>query len=311
METVGSCNLCGAQEAKPFVRGFDRFGLGPGEFQLVRCGRCGLVYLDPRPDPIDLLTYYAEDLPSFAGAKPVPSHSLRAVDREHGIGNMCRAVPVPAQAPGQLLDIGSGTGWFLARMRERGWHVAGIEPSRAMADFARQTLGLDIRHARIEEVDLPAAAYDVITLWHVLEHVQEPALTLRKVRRALRPSGWLLLTVPNLESPEARVFGRHWVGLDIPRHLFLFSAPVLQRYLREAGLEVVDRRAITARHIGLSTSLQFWVAGLSQSPSVRRQAAWLLHSLPFRLITWPYTCIMTGLNLTSFLTVYARPAGGS
>ena len=311
METVERCNLCGAREAEEFMRGFDRFGLGTGEFQLVRCTSCGLIYLDPRPDLQDLPAYYAEDLPSFAGARPVRSHSLRALDRDHGIRNLCRAVPAPAQPPGQILDIGCGTGLFLASMRERGWHVAGIEPSPAMATFARQTLGLDIRQGRIEEVELPAAAYDVITLWHVLEHVQDPALTLRKVYRALRPSGWLLLTVPNLESPEARVFGRYWVGLDIPRHLFLFSAPVLRRYLQEAGLGVVDRHAITARHIGLSTSLQFWVAGWSQSPSVRRSAARLFHSLPFRLITWPYTRIMAGLNLTSFLTVYARSADGS
>lgn len=136
---------------------------------------------------------------------------------------------------GRLLDIGCSAGLFCELARSLGWEITGIEPSRWLADRARDRLGDAVLCARFEEVTLPPDSFDAVCLWDVLEHVPDPEVFLAKAVEALRPGGVLALNVPNLQSWIARALGRRW-PLLLPEHLFFFSPASLRLLLGRHGI---------------------------------------------------------------------------
>jgi SAM-dependent methyltransferase len=164
---------------------------------------------------------------------------------------------------GRLLDVGAGRGRFVASARAAGWDASGIEPSpRASAPH-------------VEPVGLEAAQFaelDAITLWHVLEHLEDPAGALRRLHGWLAPGGVLLVGVPNLASLQARLGGRRWYHLDLPRHRTHFTARGLEAALRDAGFEIEGSTQVLAEHnpFGMWQSL---VNRLTPTPS------WLYNAL--------------------------------
>jgi SAM-dependent methyltransferase len=157
-----------------------------------------------------------------------------------------------------VLDVGCGNGKFLRAMRADGWEVSGIEPSPAGAERARHDHGLEILCRNVLDVDMAGRRFDVITLWHVLEHVPEPAAYLRHVAQWLAPDGRLVVAVPNFAGVEARLTGPRWAFLDIPRHLFQFTPRSLALTAEQAGLAVVSDRLRLAEYGFPVTLLNFW-----------------------------------------------------
>jgi len=149
----------------------------------------------------------------------------------------------PSDGP-RLLDVGCGSGRYLAFMRSLGWTVQGIEPDEQAASCARQNFGLPVKTGLIEESDFPDAAFDAVTVSHVIEHVSRPGTFLAACFRKLRPGGKLVITTPNFESLGHRVFRRHWSILEPPRHLHIFSPASLGAYVEGAGFRAV--RVFTA-----------------------------------------------------------------
>ncbi|MEW5989267.1 MAG: class I SAM-dependent methyltransferase, partial [Chloroflexota bacterium] len=230
-----SCNLCGHDEPELVNRGPDLLLNRPGDFCLVRCRHCGLIYQNPALTLAELGDYYPDDYLPYAKAIQSESSPFRRLDLEYGLVRRCRRLMRHRPSPGRLLDVGCATGLFLNAMRERDWQVAGVEPSLNASTYARQTFNLDIYTGTLEEAGLPAAHFDAVTLWDVLEHVIDPKATLAEIGRILKPGGLLVLSLPNPSCVEARLFGSHWLGWDRPRHLHLFTRPVLQRYLSDTG----------------------------------------------------------------------------
>lgn len=141
---------------------------------------------------------------------------------------------------GAVLDVGCGNGDFLRSLARRGVRVVGTELSAESARRASPEGDLDVRVGELHRIaDLPGAGFAAVTLWHVLEHVPEPLETLCAARRLLAPGGWLVVSLPNAESWQARVFGRHWFHADPPRHLWHFSPRTLRRLCRRAGFTAV------------------------------------------------------------------------
>ena len=266
LEAVAACPVCGSAERGPFYDGLrDRaFRTAPGTWALVRCSSCRSAYLDPRPSPetIELAyrTYYThgsvgpppvgrlrrglandylrarwgyEQKPTVPGGRLIPKVAPSRgalVDRE--------VRHLPAIPGGRLLDVGCGSGAFLAQMAELGWRPQGIDPDPAAVVGAREA-GLDVSQGTLADVDTEehGGEFDAITLSHVIEHLHDPAADLRRIERLLRPGGLLWIATPNLEALGLRRFGRDWLGLDPPRHLVLFTRASLDRLLRDTGLE--------------------------------------------------------------------------
>ncbi len=148
---------------------------------------------------------------------------------------------LPGSQVGRLLDVGCGSGAFLVRMRELAWKVCGVEPDPEAARLARQQ-GLEVYQALVEEAELPSAAFDAVTMNHVIEHVVDPLAALRACARVLRPGGRLVAVTPNWHSLLHRRFGHFWEHLDPPRHLWLFTAQSLAACAQQAGLRVEQIR---------------------------------------------------------------------
>jgi SAM-dependent methyltransferase len=155
---------------------------------------------------------------------------------------------VPARRPGAALDVGCGSGFYLAMLRDMGWTVTGIDASAEAARHARTLNGLDVR-VGCAEVTLPELAdesFDLVTLWHVLEHLYDPARVLAHIRRLLKPGGLLMLEVPNFSSVCSRLFQSYWAPLESPRHLFQFTPKTLKALLQKNGFQVDRVRGIAS-----------------------------------------------------------------
>jgi SAM-dependent methyltransferase len=140
-------------------------------------------------------------------------------------------------APGRLLDLGAATGSYVAMARERGWHADGVEPSAGARRLAAAR-GVDLVP---DLADLPAAdLYDVATLHHVLEHVEDPVALLRMVRPRLHPGGRLVVEVPNWRSTERVATGTDWVDLRPEQHRWQFTPATLAAVVRRAGYQLVE-----------------------------------------------------------------------
>lgn len=248
------CPVCGGEDAAPVLTLVDRFA--PRErrvpFPLVRCRTCGLLRLHPPPDERALAEAYSASYaphtrPGLSGrAKGLLEHwSVRRLARYLG-------------APNRVLDIGCATGDLLLAIRRAGNpSVTGVEPVEAAVTAARAR-GLTVHHGAVEDARFPDAAFDTVILSHTLEHVRDPAATLREVRRILVPGGALILWLPNVESIEARLLRTWWIGYDAPRHLTTFGITTLTRSLEASGLRV-ERVTHEAVGVEWAWALRLWL----------------------------------------------------
>ncbi len=224
MQSV-ACNLCRHGATTPWLTATDRV---TGEsFDIVQCVHCGLRYTNPRPAPDEMATYYPGPA-RLSGLARVLRRRLRE----------CRARwSATGLPPGWALEIGCGDGWMLDALRRMGWVVAGTERSQRSAASPRR-LGLDVLVEGMAGGAFAARSFDLVILWHVLEHLHDPLGTLMEVNRIIRPGGRLVVAVPNIESWQARVAGRRWFHLEAPRHLYHFAPQTLDAMLERAGFQV-------------------------------------------------------------------------
>jgi SAM-dependent methyltransferase len=274
------CVLCGCRDADRLFVARDRLVGRAGAFPVARCRGCGLVFLQPRPAPETLATHYPDtyyplDEEPSTEARTVAEGLLRRVNdwlRASGRGG----------STARLLDVGCGTGLFLHLAQASGMQGQGIELSASAVRYARTRYGLDVHEGTLESADLPTDAFDVVVMWHVLEHLPDPVASLQRVTRLLAPGGLLLIAVPNFASVEARVFGRRWYSLDAPRHLYQFTPESLRAVLAIAGL-TPERIVQSAGTAGLVYSIMGDLTGVSlrlrhrplSDPAYHRAAAFL------------------------------------
>jgi SAM-dependent methyltransferase len=147
-----------------------------------------------------------------------------------------------------ILDIGCGRGIMLAALRDRGWRTEGTELSDHAARHAREVLHLDVHVAEPASCEPGADPFDVVTLWHVLEHMPDARKCLEYVRQRIAPDGLLIVAVPNIDSLEARLGGRHWFHLDLPRHQCHFSARTLARLVESVGFAPVRMKRFSLEY---------------------------------------------------------------
>jgi SAM-dependent methyltransferase len=303
------CLLCGHPERRVRFRGRDLLLETPGGFTLVECARCGFMYLSPRPSRDCLPRYYPEDYLSFRPAWYAEPSPLRRLDRLFGLWKRCAFVR-RGFGPGRLgrvLDVGCGTGDFLAGMRMfHGADVRGLEPSGAAAARARAWYRLEVDEFYLDEAEYAPASFDAVTLWDVLEHLPGPLDALRRVRGWLRPGGIVVLGLPDRDSADARVFGRFWAGLDVPRHFSVFSRRHVQRAVRAVGFEPPRIVNLNGGYHSFALSVRFWARGGSAPDLIRRALPDLVESFPFRAFSWPYFEGLARLHRGATMVVVAR-----
>jgi len=232
-----NCYLCGRDEAAPIMNARDRLRLAPGEFTLVRCGTCGLVYLKPRPDDGELMGYYPREY--WGGRSKGVRGVLRGIEERFKEGYKLKALSRAGLYKGSVLDVGCGRGEFLYILKSKGFDVTGLEPGAEAARRGAEEYGLSIINGVLGQASLPDAAFDAATLWHVLEHMPDPVGALRALYGSIKPGGLLFVAVPDFGGWQSKTFREGWFGIDAPRHLTHFTKVTLGAALTKAGFETL------------------------------------------------------------------------
>jgi SAM-dependent methyltransferase len=253
-----NCDRCGGADATTLLKTGDRrYGL-PGHFAVVRCRGCGLVRTDPGPE--DVGAYYPDA--QYYSFQPPGAPSARTRRRVHSAYGQAengsrlpallsavvrdRLMPgLPPGPPGDILDVGCGSGAFLLALREAGWRPHGVELSPSAVEAARAAGLTDVRTGDLIEAGYPSERFDAVRFWHSLEHMRSPRAQLVEARRVLRRGGTLTIGVPNFSSLLARTARDRWYYLDVPRHLWHFEPATLGSLVESSGFRVTRTRTVS------------------------------------------------------------------
>lgn len=204
-------------------------------FALVKCANCQLVFTNPRPDSNSLSKYYKSD--------QYISHTDKGNSLLHLVYKLVRQYTLTKKEQliskyskkGTILDYGCGTGDFLSVCNKAKWKTIGYEPDAdALSIAKKKSRSTFIQHLNIQE------QYDVITAWHVIEHVEELTSTIKSLKKVLKPGGHMFLAVPNIKSHDAEIYKAHWAAYDVPRHLYHFSQDSFKHLVLKQKMKLVD-----------------------------------------------------------------------
>ncbi len=240
-----NCNLCGTDYHKAhFLYSTPERYSYKEKFNLVKCPTCGLVYVNPRPYRDEMKQYYPPDYhqrPLTGQASPEKS-TIWGIGWKDAIGKKIEPILKIHPSRGRILDIGAGDGSVIKFMEGLGWEGWGIEPIENCVEYAREKLGLKnfvkCSAEDINSVFKEENFFDVITMFHVLEHLHNPLSVLQKIKSYLKPDGFLIIEVPNFASFEAMIFRSAWVGISAPLHLYHFTPKTLSTLLEKSGYSV-------------------------------------------------------------------------
>lgn len=268
IEEAICCDACGRKGVLAYEKIYDPLFEAPGKWNLFRCSECGLFWVNPRPAESEIgklyNRYYTHEveyhrslsLPlwqkirfsiiaaSYGYANFIKKPAWKLLGRVMetiptlkimlGIEIMC----LQSRRKGRLLDIGCGNGKFLKLMKGLGWDVVGIEIDPLAADIARKQIGETVIIGSLEDAHFRDNSFDAITMSHVIEHVYNPNSLLRECFRILKPDGQLVILTPNIEGLGHSIFKAHWVSLEPPRHIRIFSIPAITRYVEHSGFNI-------------------------------------------------------------------------
>lgn len=338
------CPLCGSEQSDVLVRTTDHPGGFAELFTIERCRGCGHGFMNPRPTRDSIADCYPA---TYGPHQALPAAPGRVVATEAAAdsGTRCgrpwilrclplgripglrsfyhwlmedhsQLVPHPmirdngsggsAIAPPSALELGCATGSYLLRLQQAGWTVVGVEPSPGASAMARAA-GLTVHTGTLDDFDPGDRQFDLAAAWMVLEHVPDPRATLRTLHRLLKPSGQLLLSIPNASCWETLCFGRYWYGWEPPRHLQHFSVRSVRRLLTECGFDsIVVQHQRNVSYIPGSLGLLI----ISFVPG-SRMGRWLLRypGTPTtfgKLLTAPLAHLLSWLQQGGRLTISAE-----
>ena len=190
-------------------------------------------------------------------------------------------------------------------MRTHGWDAYGIEPSGFASEIAVNQLGLNVFNGYLDEASFGDHFFDVITLWDVFEHLQEPVETLKTIKRILKPDGSLVITMPNTNSWERKIFKRFWAGWDVPRHYHIFSPKSIETLLNIHGLHIEHLLSFTGMLGAIRISLDFWLQDTNLPAESKRVIRKIYYSPIARLVLYPYMLLSTLMTKSTSMTIFA------
>ncbi len=335
IQEICNCLLCKAEGILMYEKMRDREFGAPGVWNLLRCTQCGLMWLNPRPTVEDTDKVYSKYFTHVA-PNSTPSNSLLSSLRKKikevvlaanfgytslqdsrktqwfrkilGFISPLRemvglsVMNLHATRMGKLLDVGCGSGRFLAWMKDLGWEVMGTKPDSEAVKVAREKFHIDVHHGTLEEARFPDESADVITLIHVIEHLSDPVNTLKECKRVLKNNGRIIVLTPNVNSLTHKVFEKAWIPLEPPRHFHLFSLHTVLICAERAGLKVFQMRT-TARQANWIWSGSRFLRKkglLSDTLSKKISWQWHLEGLAFQVLEY-LLCLVKEVSEETFM----------
>ena len=286
------CELCGNNSFEDILWSKDWTGAVEGKFRIVKCKKCGLIFQFPIPEKEEIKKFYSEEY--YAYSPPSLKFLQRKVKKfkegwrkkilqeKYGypLGlpkshnplwklpffNYERKGVLPYVPKGKILDIGCGSGSILFFLKELGWDTYGVEISSTACKYARE-IGLKVWCGELTDVEFPSEFFDVVRLNHVLEHIRNPRKTMEEIRRIIKPSGKVIVSIPNINGLGFRIFRDKWFGLDLPRHIFFFTPETIKLLAHKTKFKV--ERIIFHRGKGLiKKSIAYWLEEKKISPHI-------------------------------------------
>lgn len=245
MENLNCCLVCGHNVLRKEISCTDFVATGHS-FDLFRCEQCTFLFTNPRPGLQDIGPYYQSNrYVSHAGNKKGFSFMYRVYDivRNYSIKQKLKHIKAYHKS-GKLMDLGCGLGYFLdGTIKDGTFSAVGVDVSQDAINFVKKTFGHDVKQE--DELDsLEPQSFDVITQWHVLEHVHSLNERMEQLKTLLKKDGTLFIAVPNSESWDAKHYGPYWDGYDVPRHLYHFNQASFNLLMKKHGFMVVETKSM-------------------------------------------------------------------
>ncbi len=227
-----NCIVCGSDRAN--------FYASKKGYKVVKCARCGTLFLDPLPKPQEAAAVYGQDY--FGGAEKGHGYVDYDTDKEAMRSIFIRHLihfEKLLKRPGKMLDVGAATGFFMKIAKSRGWEVCGVEISSFAAEAGRKN-GLDIITGTLQNIKQADDSFDLVTMWDVIEHMPDPVRDLHRVHSLLKPGGLVAVNTPDSGSFYSHVMGSRWHLFVPPEHIFYFNRKSISKLLQNSGFEVIE-----------------------------------------------------------------------
>jgi 2-polyprenyl-3-methyl-5-hydroxy-6-metoxy-1,4-benzoquinol methylase len=286
---LNGCMICGHNGTEPLLRAPDRYHGRLKQYQLVRCPSCSLVSLENPPKPEEIGEHYGPDYDRSVAAAGDSPERWRARVKE-----IARY-----KSGGSLLDLGCSSGAFLQAMKSAPWRLYGIEMSDEVASRAESATGGQVFVGDILDAPYAPNSFDVITCFHVFEHLYDPRAVLKKAAEWLKPDGIFYAMMPNIDSAGGRIFGSYWYALELPRHLFHFSPKSLGNLARSLGLEqvllITDREVFIEKSVHYLFDEMFRRVGVSRVPLAKMNEPGLSFRVVRKAFRWTVLPVLNGI----------------
>lgn len=236
------CPVCAASAINPLLTVKD-YTVSKQEFVIWQCTVCTLRFTQDAPDENSIGPYYkSESYISHTNTSKGLVNALYQKVRAYTLKQKGTQIQkATGLSTGALLDVGCGTGAFLHEMKREGWQITGVEPDRDARSLARKLYRIEPLEAS-QFYNLPAASFDAITLWHVLEHVHHLHSYIDQLKSLLKPAGKLFIAVPNYTSGDAEAYRLKWAAYDVPRHLYHFTPKAMEVLAQKHGLKLIAKK---------------------------------------------------------------------
>jgi 2-polyprenyl-3-methyl-5-hydroxy-6-metoxy-1,4-benzoquinol methylase len=216
------------------------------EFNLVQCKKCQLTFINPQPSYSEITKYYPDEY--YVDAREWNTQRIHVKELQKRLDYLMEYYDSDDRR--KLLDIGIFNGSFVSYALSSGWDAYGLDPNIKAISLAKKIVPNErLFHGYVQSSPFPPESFDVVTMWEVLEHATDPSDMLKKVHNLLAPNGIILISVPNFNSLESRLFGKYWNGLDVPRHLYHFTPHTISKMLEKTCFKKIFLKTINASQI--------------------------------------------------------------
>lgn len=292
---VLQCPVCDGKTFIPFLTCTDFFVSGE-QFSIKQCSSCGFKITENIEDEDNIGSYYqSENYISHSNTSKGVVNTIYHSVRNYMLGRKRRLVEKSTSLKsGQILDVGTGTGFFLNEMKEKGWQVTGTEKSSDARDFAKKEFNLENLPSE-KLFTLKENSFDVITLWHVLEHIHQINENMETFGRLLKTNGKLIIAVPNHDSADARHYKEFWAAFDVPRHIWHFAPKQMKKFGEKHGFKLSSLHTMPFD--------SFYVAMLSEKYKKSKLA--LFKGIFYGKISW-LNSIFNAAKCSSVIYIFER-----